>query len=135
MSKVIYDAEATVNLRDSEQSAITATASTSAVDFKMQYGGTFGVAINVSELVDDDADETYSFSVVGQDSAGANDVTLQTVTVTEVGEYILVLDADTVAKVAGASTEKVLVTATLGGTTPSLNYSAWITPIYGAGRP
>lgn len=134
MSKAIYDAESTVLLRATGSAAITSTA-TSAVDFKIEAGGAFAVAINVEALDVADADETYSFSVVGQDAAGSNDVTLLTTgPITSTGEHLIYVDADTAVKMAGASVEKLALTATLGGTTPSLTYSAWLNPVRGAGR-
>lgn len=135
MSKAIYDAGASVLLKADGSAAITSTASTSAVDFDMSAGGTFAVAVNVEALDATTGDETYTISVVGQDSAGANDVTLATFPVVATGEHLFALDAGTVVKQAGASVAKVLLTATLAGTTPSLTYSAWIQPVRGLGRP
>lgn len=135
MSKAIYDAESTVLLKADGSAAITATAST-VVDVDVSMGGTFAVAINVEAFDVANADETYVFSVVGQDSAGSNDVTLATLgAIAETGEHLVLIDAETAVKLAGASTKKLKLTATLAGTTPSLTYSAWVTRVVGAGRP
>ena len=134
MSKAIYDAESTVLLRATGSAAITASATT-AVDFSIEAGGAFAVVINVEAFDVADTDEVYTFSVVGQDSAGSNGVTLVTTgAIAETGEHLVYIDADTAVKMAGASVAKLALTATLAGTTPSLTYSAWLNPIRGAGR-
>lgn len=133
MSKAIYDAESTVLLRATGSAALTATA-TSAVDFDVDAGGAFAVVINV-EAVDVSGDGTYEFTIGGQDGDGANDVALVTTgAITSTGEHLFLVDADTAAKMAGASVEKLALTATLGGTSPSLTFSAWVNPVRGAGR-
>lgn len=140
MSKAIYDAESTVLLRATGSAAVTAT-TTSAVDFAIDAGGAFAVAINV-EAVDLEGDHAYSFSVVGQDAAGSNGVTIVTTgSITKTGEHLVYIDSDTAAKMAGASVKKLGLTATVVGTTstgtttaPSINYSAWLNPVRGAGR-
>lgn len=134
MSKAIYDAESTVLLRATGSAAVTAT-TTSAVDFAIDAGGAFAVAINVESLDVADADEVYTFSVAGQDAAGSNAVTIVTTgPITKTGEHLVYIDSDTAAKMAGASVKKLALTATLAGTTPSLTYSAWLNPVRGAGR-
>lgn len=141
MSKAIYDAGSTVLLKADASTAVTAT-STSAVDFAIDAGGAFAVAINV-EAVDLEGDHAYSFSVVGQDSAGANDVTIVvTGSIIQTGEHLVYIDSDTAAKMAGASVKKLALTATVVGTNstgtttlPSISYSAWVNPVFGAGRP
>lgn len=130
MSKAIYDAGSLVLLKATGSAAITSTAST-VVDLNIKMGGAFAIVVNVEAFDTADADETYTFSIVGQDSAGSNDVTIATTgAIVETGEHLILIDSDTAVKLAGASTEKLKLTATLGGTTPSLTYSAWANPIF-----
>ncbi len=134
MSKVIYDAGSTVLLKATGSAAVTATASTS-VDLNIGMGGTFVVAVNVEAIKTSATDETYDFSVAGLDSAGSNAVTLTTLGgVSETGEYLIVIDADTAVKLAGSSVEKLQLTVTIDGTSPSITYSAWANPVVGSGR-
>jgi len=135
MSKVIYDAESTVLLRATGEAAITATES-SAVELRVDFGATFVVAINVESIETSVADEVYTFSVEGLDADGLNPVTLGSLgAVSETGEYLLPIDADTAKKIAGDSVKQLQLTATLAGAAPSIAFSAWANPVVGSGRP
>lgn len=114
------------SLVKAEGAAVTAT-ETNSVDYKLESCPTFAVVIDVTAVDRANSDETYEFSVQSLDAAGANTVELGAlVSITTAGQYVVAIDGSTAKKLAGDSDEKIQLTATLGGTTPSLTYSAHI---------
>lgn len=70
-------------------------------------------------------DSTYALDVaVGAEGAGDTTV-VGSITVGEAGQYVVEVDAHTIEKMDPDHAEMALV-ATLGGTSPSLTFSAWL---------
>lgn len=131
MSKFIYDAEASVVLKADGSAAVTATETATAVDFNWGASNGFAVGLTISAVDTGTGDETYVFSIVSLDSAGANPVDQITLpSITTAGSYRFLIDGQTAAKI-DADAAKIAVKATLAGTTPSVTYSAVINPAYG----
>lgn len=131
MSNFIYDAESTVVLKADGEAAVTATTTETGVDFNWDAANGFAVGLTVSAVETGAADETYVFSIVSQDEAGANPVdqiTLPSITAT--GQYRILVDGETAAKI-DADAAKIAIKATLGGIAPSITYSAVVNPAYG----
>lgn len=104
--------------------AATAT-ETNSVDYKLISCPTFVAVIDVTAIDRTTEDETYVFSMQSLDSAGANPVQLGAlISLTTTGQYVIAVDSPTAVKLAGASDSKIQLTATIGGTTPSITYSA-----------
>lgn len=133
MSEVIYDVDGSQLLRAAGSAAITSTTTLDAVEFDMSAGGNFAVALHVSALTTGGAtSETYDFTVVGADSAGSNGTALFSLAgISEVGEYIIPVNARTAAKIAGEDgTATTALTVTVAGTAPSITFAAWISPVH-----
>ncbi|UIS25207.1 putative minor capsid protein [Erythrobacter phage vB_EliS-L02] len=134
--KYMLDAAPAITLRAKSAAAITATAD-SAVYALEQLDGywnteeeladqTFAVVVNVDALDTANADETYVLTLVfGDDAAFSNSVTTHTLTLAGTGQHVFLVDFDTVRALLSDATH-MKITATLGGTTPSLDYHAFI---------
>lgn len=141
-TRMNFDTAAAVTLRDVTDGAETSTASETAVSLAELDGaywhageiphGVFLIGVNVT-AIDQTSDETYVVSIQVDDTLAMSDspVTIASYTLTDLGtgtyvfaidsKMIPVLDPDT------SGTDKwVRITATLGGTTPSITYGAWI---------
>lgn len=85
---------------------------------------TYRAVIAVEEVDGVNGDETYAFAVnVG--AAGATATKVGEITVGSTGQYVVMLDAQTVEKM-DADRAEIELTATLGGTTPSIKFAAWL---------
>ena len=117
-----------LELRDATAAAITSTTSETGVGIDLTALWNYKVAVNVSSLDDADADETYVVTAEVDTTSGfASAVTVGSLTLTATGLYELPLSRDFVEHLeAGAAW--IRVTATLGGTTPSLKYGAFLFP-------
>jgi hypothetical protein len=78
------------------------------------------VIVNVLKADHTTGDETYKVDVVTN-----NGIVVATSKVIGVGQYVLLVDADTLHQ-ADPTAVSIHVAATLGGTTPILNYAAWL---------
>lgn len=124
MSKTVGYVHDVIVLRNSA-TAITATASTTAVTNARLRGMRGGMAIVAVHALDiASTDETYSIQVEGRDTVGSGSyeslgsaVSLSAAAASTAG--IRVVNLDTLKK-------DMRVTATLGGTTPSLTYSVFV---------
>lgn len=103
-----------VNVRDSDQRNTLGAES-------------YALVIAVSALDLADADETYVFDVEVQAAGGGNAVTAVTFPVVAAGKSVITLDADTLEKLS-ADREELALNLTVGGTTPSITFAAWIAP-------
>lgn len=84
----------------------------------------YKIAIVVEALDTADADETYVLSAeVG--AAGAAATKVGEIAVTETGQWVLELDAQSIEK-ADADHAEIELNLTVGGTTPSIQFAAWI---------
>jgi hypothetical protein len=149
-SKVRFtlDAAAAVTLRNIADGAETATATETAVPLNeldtayWQDGnevpyGVFGIQVNVTTLDKTTGDETYVLSLLVDDTSGLSDapVTIASFTIPAVGAYVFYVDSKTISKLDPdtSGTDKWLaIRATLGGTTPSITYGAFIAKTLGA---
>ena len=140
-----FDAEASVTLRNAADGAETATAAEAGVDLK-ESGAAYwqdpsqtfeyvAVVFHVSDVDVANGDETYVLSVeTAADAAFATDlVSHGSVTVTKPGAYVVTLHGPTIENTAPTASN-VRVNATIGGTTPSSTYGAWMAPVVGSHR-
>lgn len=134
--KYMYD-DANALRKDSE-AAVTATGNSSvlAIPYETAREGhiqepalaQFAWVLNTRALDTADANETYVLTLTaGTDAAMSNEVTIGTITVTATGVKNVLIDSDNMP----AAATHLRVTATLGGTTPSITYTTWIAPIQG----
>lgn len=139
--KFLVDKEASVTLRAATAAAITAT--TAEAGLSLGNGSaywnsgvtpfqTLAVNILVKSIDRTTGDETYTFTVeVSATSGGTYTVVGTLAGVTAVGVYTILLDVDTVKKLLPTAAF-VRINATLGGTTPILDYDAYLGPVVGA---
>ena len=106
-------------------------------DQKNKLGSEFAdVVIAISAVDVADTDETYVFNVyagaTGDNAAGALVGTLNFAAGAAVaGQYVIKLDMNTV-ELLDADREEIYLDAVLGGTSPSIEFSAWLA--YGEGK-
>lgn len=142
----MFDAAADVLLRNGSDGAETATATETAVslheldtaywhDGEIPYG-VFEVAVSVSAIDNTTGDETYTIDIVVDDTSNMSDTprvvaSLPLVT-KQTGFYRMFVDSKNIPKLDTdtSGTDKWLaIKATLGGTTPSITYSAWMSRV------
>lgn len=137
-----FDAATAVTLRSVSDGAETSTATETAISLSELDGaywqdgneiphGLFVVSVNVTARDATTGDETYVLSLLVDDVSGMNDspVTIASYTIPATGLYTFVVDSKTIPGLDSdtSGTDKWLaVRATLGGTTPSITYGAWI---------
>lgn len=133
-SSLIFDTETAVTLRDVTDGAETASAAEVGVAFDPDNYDYVVVAINVTAIDSADADETYVLTVESDTAAAeTNNVaqaTLPNIRAIGTGMYQVVLHAGTIKKL-DSDAAYLRVKATLGGTTPSITYGAWLAPVKG----
>lgn len=103
-------------------------------DQKNKLGGEqYDVVVVVSALDTADADETYGFNVyVGAAADGNAGALVGSVAgISQPGQYVIKVDANT-AELLDADREELALEAVLGGTTPSVTFTAWVA--YGKGN-
>ena len=84
----------------------------------------YEIVIVVSALDTGNADETYTFTAeVG--AAGAAATVVGTLAVVGTGQYVLQLDAQSLENV-DTDLEELELNLTVGGTTPSITFSSWV---------
>jgi hypothetical protein len=87
----------------------------------------FAVAINVEAVDHTTGDETYALALTfGVDGTFATKVAAGTVSVKGTGQYVILVDIDTVVAQLGAAPTAVRIEAALAGTTPSITAHAWL---------
>jgi hypothetical protein len=141
--KAMYDAASTAVLRNASDGAETSTATETAVALNIldaaywQSGnkivphGVLEVTIHVTALDATTGDETYTLALLVDDASAMNDTPLAvwTQAITATGVYTALIDSDNIAKIIADKSGTDLwmaIRATLGGTTPSITYGAWI---------
>lgn len=126
MTAIIYDAE--LVLRDIADGAETATAAETGIALDVLKAGDFKVVLDVTALDATTGNETYVLSVeTDANTSFGSAVQVGAVTVTATGRYEVPLSQWQLAKLdSGAAA--IRVNATLGGTTPSIAYGAFIVP-------
>ncbi|ARK07409.1 hypothetical protein LAV_00009 [Sphingobium phage Lacusarx] len=86
---------------------------------------TVAIAINVEAADTTTGDETYELELEAGPVGFATSVKTHKVTVTGPGQYVVLVDFDTL-KAMKADVAAIRIAATLAGTTPSLTAHAWI---------
>ena len=121
-----YDAE--LVLKAPGGSDITNTAAESAIPLPVRAAGLFKAIITATKVDRTTGDESYVIAIE-TDSATAfpSAVTVGSVSITTAGTYEILFSGDGVAAL-DATAAAVRVKATLGGTTPILNYHCFLTP-------
>lgn len=134
--KYMYDAAPSVALRARGEAALTADGNSTAIALDKLDGywnteeeladQTFAVVVNVDAIDTTTGDEEYVLSLVfGDDAAFTNSASTHSLAVTETGQYVFLVDFDTVsALVEGVSFMRIALDVT--GTTPIINYYSWI---------
>lgn len=142
-SKVKYqlDVDPSVTLRNAADGAETATATEAAISLKQLdtaywHGkeipnGNMVVVINVTALDKTTGDETYQLSLLVDDTANLSDnpVAVASIPVNAIGTYNVIVDSKSIPVLdpdASGTDKWMAIRATLGGTTPSISYGAWL---------
>lgn len=85
------------------------------------------IVIAVESLDLANADETYVFDIEVQATGGGSAVTAVIFPVVSTGQHVISLDAHTLEKLS-ADREELALNLTVGGTTPSITFAAWVAP-------
>lgn len=141
-SAVNYIYEADTAFRAPGSAAVTATGEIGTFDLdkieNVRSGETknklgaegYDIVIVVSALDTGDADETYTFDVEVQADGGGNAVAAGQLAVVGLGQYVIKLDAGTL-ELLSADREQLALNLTVAGTTPSIEFAAWVAPARG----
>jgi hypothetical protein len=126
----MFDAAADTLFRGRTAADVVATADSAVVNIDKLTGfwtdgneladQLFPVIVNALKVDRTTGDETYKIDVVTN-----NGVVVGTAKITGVGQYVILVDADTL-HLSDPTAASIKLTATLGGTTPILNYAAWL---------
>jgi hypothetical protein len=126
----MYDAATDTLFRGRTQPDVTATADSAVLNLDKLTGywtdGTeladqlFPVIVNALKVDHTTGDETYKIDVVTN-----NGVVVGTAKIVGVGQYVILVDGETL-HLSDPTATSIKLTATLGGTTPILNYAAWL---------
>ncbi len=121
-----------LELRDIAGGAITSTTSTTGINFECRKLKEFVAQIFVTACDGVSTDETYVFTVQVSDLVGGTYTTIGTLAWTRgtTGTQVIALSGDA-AQVLDDDSDWVRITATLGGTTPSITYGAYLAPAQG----
>lgn len=132
--KYMLDAAPAITFRDAAAAAFTADGNTAAITLD-EVGGywntneladsTFAVVINVSALDETTGDETYKINLEAGPVGFASSVVVGTVTVTETGQHVILVDVDTIRK-SKADAAALRLAVDVAGTTPSIDFVAFI---------
>jgi hypothetical protein len=117
-----------LELRDVADGAETSTTAELPIEFDGLKAGTFKAVLNVTALDTGSGNETYALSVETDSAVGfASPVTVGSRDITATGTYEIPLSQELIASLdSGAAFMR--VKATLGGTTPSITYGAFLAP-------
>lgn len=120
--------DALLLLRDIADGAETATATEAAVDFIAGDHDDFKVIVHVSAVDTADADETYNLAIeVDADTDFSTPVAVGTLAISATGIYEIPLSKAKVENLE-AGAVKMRAKMTIGGTSPSVTYGAYLTP-------
>lgn len=85
----------------------------------------FAIAVNVTALDTGNADETYTIELEFGPVGFGTSIKTSKLTIPAIGQYVILVDADTLRKMK-ANGAAIRLAATLAGTTPSITLHAWI---------
>lgn len=131
-TRYMYDAATEASLRAKSAAAITASTAGAALVLDTLQGywttgeladNTLAVVANVNAIDNGTGDETYKLDVKTN-----NGIVVGTATVKALGQYVILLDMDTV-RLSDPTAVSISLDATIAGTTPSLDFFAWIAPV------
>lgn len=132
--KYMLDAAPSITFRDGAAAALTADGNTNAITLDELAGhwtsgeladSTFAVVVNVAELDEITGDETYVLSLEAGPVGFATATKVGTLTVTETGQHVFLVDLDTVKK-SKADAAALRIAVDVSGTTPSIKFTAFI---------
>lgn len=114
-------------LRNLADGAETATAAETGVAFEIRKHIALLCVVDVTASVSNDNDETYVFTVEVSDLVGGTYTPIATLTVTRgvTGKYTIPLSGELAQKL-DDDCDFIRIKATLGGTTPSITYGAYL---------
>lgn len=135
----MYDAASTVSLRAKSAAALTADTNGDALVLDALEGywntngeladKTFAVVIHVTALDTSSADETYAINLQAGPVGFASNVVIGTLpSITKTGQYVILVDINTV-KALKADAAAIRLVTDVGGTTPSIDFYAWISGV------
>lgn len=133
--KYMFDAAPSITLEAKTAPARTADGNTSEIVLDQLDGHwnvlgeladqTFAVAVNVTALDQTTGDETYELSLVFGDEGFAESLVTHTLAVSAPGQYVFLVDVDTV-RAALDVADRMRIALDVNGTTPSIDFHAWI---------
>lgn len=133
--KYMFDAAPSITLEAQSAPARTADGNTAAIALDKLDGywnsgeladQTFAVAVNVLSLDTTTGDETYALNLVFGEGAGfTGAVTTHSAVITAPGQYVFLVDIDTVRAILDGA-DHMRIAVDVGGTTPSIDFYAWI---------
>ena len=130
------DFDALCELRDVADGAETSTATEAAVALPLAYAGPIEAVVYITAIDAASSDETYTFGIEVDTAAAfssAVEVASRALTASggtaAVGEYTIPLGNNEYINSKEAGATHVRIKATLGGTTPSVTYGAYIRPM------
>lgn len=137
--KYMFDAAPSITLRDGDAAAITADGNTNAIALDQLDGYwntqgevadvTFAIIVHVTAIDRANADETYSIVPQFGPAGFATNVVYGGLNgITKTGQYVILVDLDTV-KAIKADVAALRLAVDVGGTTPSITFKAWIAGI------
>lgn len=133
--KYMFDAAPSITLESKAAPARTADGNTAEIVLDQLDGHwnvlneladqTFAVVVNVTALDQTTGDETYALNLVFGNAAFAASRVTHTLTVTKPGQYVFLVDIDTVRAML-ASADRFRIALDVAGTTPSIDFHAWL---------
>lgn len=120
--------DAALILRDVADGAETATAAETGKALPVTMAGEFKTVLNVTALDTASGDESYLITVEADTTTAFGSPTeVGRITVSALGTYEVPLSGAAIRQ-RDPTAAAIRVKATLGGTTPSITYGAWLTP-------
>lgn len=118
-----------LELRDVADGAETSTANETGIAFDCRKIHEYVAVVFITACVSNDGDETYVLSIGVSDAVGGTYTTIASVTIPRgtTGQVIIPLSGALAQKL-DDDADFVRISATLGGTTPSLTYGAYLAP-------
>lgn len=132
--KYMLDAAPAITFRDGDAAAVTATGNSAAIALDQLDGywnsgeladSTFAIVVNVLALDEVTGNETYTLELEAGPVGFGSSIKTDKLTISETGQYVMLVDIDTIVKMK-ADTAALRLAATLAGTTPSITYTAFI---------